>query len=276
MKTHDKPSSETSRSLNGSRLAPAALAIAVVALGWQPPSAVAQANCVSPPGGLVAWWSGEGTPNDYVGLANGTLYGGVTFAPGKVGRCFAFDGKSGGINVPDDPALALTKSLTVESWLFAPGAPSAPGMVLFRGDTRSGLDPYYVSVEPEAGTSGMLIFVVWGPDNINVSIKAPMPIGAWTHVAATLDDCAGLMRLYTNAVVAAETTTTIRPLGALDPDYQPGLGIGNHSSQPGPFNYPFRGLIDELSVYNRALSPHEIQALYSAGSAGKCPLPRGH
>jgi Concanavalin A-like lectin/glucanases superfamily len=78
---------------------------------------------------------------------------------------------------------------------------------------------------------------------------------------------------YTNAVVAAETSTTVRPLSALDPDFQPGLGIGNHSSQPGPFNYPFRGLIDELSVYNRALSPTEIQAIYGAGSAGKNPPP---
>jgi Concanavalin A-like lectin/glucanases superfamily len=233
-------------------------------------------NSVPAPFGLVSWWRGEGTASDLAGEADGVLYRGVKFAPGKVGQCFAFDGISSGINVPDVPALALTNSLTVEGWLFVPSAPSAPGMVLFRGDTRSGLDPYYVSVEPQEDTSGMLIFVVWGPDNTNASIKVPMPLGAWTHVAATLDDCAGLMRLYTNAVVAAELTTTIRPLGALDPDYQPGIGIGNHSSQPGRFNYPFRGLIDELSVYNRALSAHEIQAIYGAGSAGKCPLPPSH
>jgi hypothetical protein len=115
----------------------------------------------------------------------------------------------------------------------------------------------------------MLGFVVWGSDEINDSINAPMSIGTWTHVAATLDDCTGLMRLYTNAVVAAETKTTVRPLGDLAPDYQPGIGIGNHSSQPGRFNYPFRGLIDELSLYNRALSPSEIEAIYAAGRAGK-------
>jgi hypothetical protein len=172
----------------------------------------------------------------------------------------------------DIPALALTNSLAIECWLFVTNAPSTVGVVIFRGDTRSGLDPYYVTLEPRAGTSGVLNFVVWGADNINASISAPMPLGAWTHLAATLDDATGLMKLYTNAVVAAQTTTTIRPLGPLDPNYQPGVGIGNVSHQPGPFNYPFRGRIDELSVYSRALSASEIAAIYNAGASGKCPL----
>jgi hypothetical protein len=276
MKTHFNFSSGISESLRGPRLARAVQTAVLAGLGLLPLSGVAQTKGVAPPPGLVAWWRGEGTARDSAGEADGSLYRGVTFAAGKVGRCFSFDGISSGINVPDVPALALTNSLTIECWLFVPSAPLVPGMVLFRGDTRPGLDPYYVSVEPQAGTSGMLNFVVWNADNINTSISAPMPLGAWTHVAATLDDCAGLMRLYTNAVVAAETNTTIRPLGALDPNYQPGIGIGNHSSQPGPFNYPFHGLIDELSVYNRALSSNEVQAIYRAGSAGKGPLPPIH
>jgi len=204
---------------------------------------------VPAPPGLVSWWRGEGNARDSVGEANGVLYRGVTFAQGKVGRCFAFDGISSGINVPDVPSLALTDSLTIECWLFVSQAPLLPGMVLFRGDTRSGLDPYFVSLEPEARTSGVLHFVVWGEDNINAVITAPMPIGSWTHVAATLqvDNCTSRMTLYTNALVAAQMSTRVRPLGALDPDFRPGLGIGNHSSQPGPFNYPFHGLIDELT-----------------------------
>jgi hypothetical protein len=235
-------------------------------------------DCAAVPAGLVSWWPGEGNAKDVAGGADGELYRGVTFARGKVGQCFEFNGLNGGINVPDLPVLTLTGSLTIEAWLFVPRPPSAPGMVLFRGDTRSGLDPYYLSVEPRAGTSGMLGFVVWGEDNVNEAISAPMPIKQWTHVAATLqvDSCTarnGVMTLYTNGVVAAVTNTAVRPLGPLDPAFQPGLGIGNHSSQPGPFNYPFNGKIDELSLYGQALSAQEVEALYRAGSAGKCPLP---
>jgi hypothetical protein len=230
------------------------------------------AECVPPPAGLVSWWSGEGNADDSVGLAGGTLYGGVTFAPGRVGRCFAFDGAGGVVNVPDLPALALTNSLTIECWLFVTNAPSTVGMVILRGDTRPGLDPYTVYVAPGAGGSAEVGFTVTDASNHGVAIASVMPTGDWTHVAATLDDATGLMRLYTNGVVADQTTTTIRPLAPLDPYSQAGVGIGNVSHQPSVFNYPFRGRIDELSVYSRALSATEVQAVYNAGSAGKCVL----
>ena len=250
----------------------AAVIVAVVALnGLIAIIALHPAHSKSRPAGLVSRWRVEGIANDLVGGASGTLYGGVTFAPGRVGQCFAFDGVNGAINVPDVPALALTNSLTIEGWLFLTNAPSMPGMVLFRGNSCPWLAPYYVSVEPHARTSGLLNFCVCNQANMAAGINAPMPIGAWTQVAATLDDATGLMTLYTNGVVAAQTNTTVRPFGPLDPRYSPGIGIGNHSGQPGPFNYPFRGRIDELSIYCRALSASEIQAVYSAGKRGERP-----
>jgi serine/threonine protein kinase len=234
-------------------------------LAW--PLAAARASM--PSAGLVSCWRAEGTATDSVGGASGTLYGGVTFAPGKVGQCFAFNGVRGGVKVPDVAALALTHSLSIECWLLVTNPPSVPGMVLFRGDSRGGLDPYYVSVEPHAGTAGVLNFVVCGQANINAYVSAPMPLGAWTHVAATLDDPTGLMTLYTNAVLAAQTNTSTRPLGPLDPTCHPGLGIGNASSPPQPFNYPFRGCINDLSIYSRALSAAEIQTIYSGNQSDK-------
>jgi len=229
--------------------------------------------CVPPPSGMVSWWASEGTADDSAGRANGALYGGVTYAPGKVGQCFAFNGINGSVNLPDAPALALSNSLTIEGWIFLTNAPSSPGMVIFRGDTRSGLDPYSINVAPGGDGSAVLNFGISDPSNNGAGISSLMPTGAWTHVAATLDDATGLMRLYTNAVVAAQTTTTLRPLGPLSTSSSPGVGIGNHSSQPGSFNYPFRGRIDELSVYSRALSAVEILAIYAGGSLGKCALP---
>jgi len=97
---------------------------------------------------------------------------------------------------------------------------------------------------------------------------APLPTGQWKHVAATLEGATGDMKLYVDGVLAAQTNTTVRPVGDLDPAYAPGLGIGGHSGTYGYF--PFDGMIDEISLYSRALEPGEIQAIYTAGSAGKC------
>ena len=51
--------------------------------------------CVPPPAGLVAWFPGEGNANDVLGVSNGTLQGGATFATGKVGQAFSLNGGGG-------------------------------------------------------------------------------------------------------------------------------------------------------------------------------------
>jgi hypothetical protein len=229
-------------------------------------------NCVPDPSGLVAWWPGEGDANDVFGRANGVIYPPVSFATGKVKQCFSFDGTGGGVNVPDVPILALSNSLSIECWMFVTNTPTSPGMIIFRGDSRSGLDPYLIAVQPD-DNNNTLNFAITGPAGNSASIGVPTPLGAWTHVAATLEDATGIMRLYTNAVIAGEITTSVRPLGPLDPGSNPGVGIGNHPGQPAYWNYPFTGKIDELSVYNRALTQAEIQAIYAGGALGKCAPP---
>src|SRR5438128_3317813 len=134
----------------------------------------AKAGCSQAPPGLVAWWRAEGNANDSIDGGNGTPYGGVTFAPGRVGTAFSFDGVNGAINVPDVPGLALTNSLTIEGWIFVTNAPSGVGMILFRGDTRSGLDPYSLDVRPQAGTSGILVFAATDQSNNGIDIASLM------------------------------------------------------------------------------------------------------
>lgn len=77
------------------------------------------------------------------------------------------------------------------------------------------------------------------------------------------------MRLYVNGSIVAETITVIRPFRELDPNYNPGVGIGNTQGNSS-YNHPFHGIIDELSVYDRALSENEIKAIFKVGNSGKC------
>jgi subtilisin-like proprotein convertase family protein len=227
---------------------------------------------------IISWWRGggdngaPGNTSDYVGNANGTPFGNIGFPAGEVGGAFSFGPPDSSINVPDVPSLELTNSLSIEGWVFVKGPPAGvAGMVLFRGDNRGGLDPYYLDVEASGpGNSLVFKFVIEDQANNAAFIDAPATVGSWVHLAATLDDAAGLMSLYTNGALADKITTTLRPLGALDTNNFPGIGIGNHSSQPqSGFNYTFPGSIDELSVYGRALSASEVAAIYSAGNAGK-------
>ena len=61
-------------------------------------------TCVPPPASMVSWWPGDENANDIQGNNNGTLQNGATFAAGKVGQAFSFDGVNDFIEVPNSPA----------------------------------------------------------------------------------------------------------------------------------------------------------------------------
>jgi subtilisin-like proprotein convertase family protein len=69
--------------------------------------------------GMVAWWKGEGNANDSAGTNNGTLIGGLGFAPGEVGQAFNFKDTNGYVFVPASPQLNVgtNSGFTVEAWI---------------------------------------------------------------------------------------------------------------------------------------------------------------
>ena len=224
--------------------------------------------CVTPPSGLIGWWPAEGNVTDFVGGNNGVTVN-VHYTNGVVGQAFACDPENQpygyvGVQIPDAPAYVLTNSLSIEGWI----RPRGDGYSIFwRGDGRPGLDPYVLSMQGNHN----LRFYIEDESGGYAFVGAELNYKQWVHVVATLDGSTGTMNLYTNGTLADQTVTSIRPFGNLNPGDSPGVGIGNVND--GGNNFPFIGDIDEISLYNRALSATEAQALYYAGSAGKCAGP---
>ena len=100
-------------------------------------------------------------------------------------------------------------------------------------------------------------------------LATPIPTRRFVHVAATLEDRTGEMRIYLNGRVVAQRVTKVRPFGDLDPASNPGIGIGNTQGHPAsPYPESFCGIIDELRVYSRALSPGEVHQTYFETARG--------
>lgn len=218
---------------------------------------------------VVSHWTGDGTVSDVVGGNNATLVSGAGYDSGQIGQAFRFDGIDDRATVADNPSLALTESITVEGWVKADGPSlNSHGLILFRGDDRGGLDPYQVRVND----SGQLQFLV-SSETSTASVSSDMPMGQFVHVAGTLDDATGEMSLYINGVSVASKVTPVRPFGALDATQNPGLGIGNHASDPSvtPHNFPFNGLIDELRIHDNALSAEDVLQIYNSGKGSLEP-----
>ena len=227
------------------------------------------AHTPPPVAGLVAWWTGDNTASDSAGGNDSTLVNGAAYAAGQIGSAFSFDGVNDRVQVPDSESLKLSESLTIEGWVKANSIPVAgqQGEILFRGDDRGGLDPYSLSVQAH----GMLRFEVSGLTEA-MSVYSLMPVGQFVHIVGTLDDATGVMRLYLNGVLMSQTVTTARPFGDLDPASNPGIGIGNHGGYPTtPHNFPFHGLIDELKVYERALTGEEVLENFNVGKGNLQP-----
>jgi hypothetical protein len=202
---------------------------------------------------LVAWWRAEGNAADSVGAHDGKTPFGSRFAEGIVGQAFDFTRNNTSehalqrISVPDSPSFQLVEAMTLEAWIYPR---RYGGIVMIRGDDRAGLDNWHLDLIKQ----GYLCFSFNAADNRSAGIGAPIQLGQWQHVVATFDH--GTMNLHINGVLVAHTTTELRPVAVLDPSADAAIGIGNAGGRY--YNMPFDGLIDEVRVYNRALSESEI------------------
>lgn len=225
-------------------------------------------TCTAPPAGLVAWWSGDGNFLDLAGANHGTGTMGVGFTAGKVGQAFSFDGVSGYVQVTNTAAMDFgAGDFTIEGWLNF-NSLAGDQEILHKVVGAVPNDRTYF-LEFNA-TNSLRFMVRQSAGNQNdLTVTTSLMVGQWYHVAAVRSG--NTNRLFLNgspigSQVAGNGADTgqggIVRIGNIAPNGIAGL------------TRFFKGMIDELSLYNRALSASEIAAIYAADSAGKCqPLP---
>jgi len=181
----------------------------------------------------------DSSGNGHNGTAiNGPVYS-ATVPAAKVPQTGAadklsmsFNGSNQRISIPDSPPFQLTQSLTLEADFDLQGI--GPKLnwshyIVFRGDNRGGLDPYWLGIQKTSSGQLLLMFEICPASNARVTVSAPITMNKWYEAAGTLDNATGKMSLYLNGQLVSSTTTTTRPLGVLTGGV-PGLGIGNTQS----------------------------------------------
>jgi len=202
-----------------------------------------QAGCVSPPADLKLWWPAESDTNDLV--SGNWAYGSVNYSPGKVGLAFDFGGDSY-LYLPYSYYPTMTgQQITIDAWIM----PRASDGRIVDKITPGGSDGYLLDM-----SGGQVRFIVgsnW--------LAATVPLNTWSHVAAVYDGTN--LKLYINGQFqgTADGSGTV-PANSLNFT----IGADTYGSTR------FNGLIDELEIFDRALTPVEIAGIVSAGSVGKC------
>jgi hypothetical protein len=206
-------------------------------------------NLSSPSSNLVGAWGFDepsgSTVSDSSGKGNtGTITGATRTTGGKVGGALSFNGTSDWVTIPDSNSLDVTSGVTMEAWVRPTAIGSAWRAVMLKEQAGDLIYALY------AGDSkGRAAADVFTTADKGLSGTTATPLNAWTHLAATYDGTT--LRIYVNGVQAASkpVSGTIRTSTGV-------LRIGGNSI----WGEWFAGLIDEVRVYNTALTAAEIQA----------------
>jgi hypothetical protein len=222
------------------------------------------------PSGLVGYWRGEGNWNDdSTGLHTAVPQNGLTFCPSVVGQAFNFDGIDDRLNVADTSSLnfGANQDFSIETWIRPIAATTDYGV-------QSIVDKRYA---PNDWTSiGYALSLVNGQlccqlgvagSGANFGPSGPdLRDGKFHHVAMSVvrNSTTGA-----NLYVDGASILTFNPTGSSGSlsNAEP-FRIGNHATSYR--NCYGKGPIDEVSLYNRALTISEIGSVYNAGRAGKC------
>ena len=190
---------------------------------------------------------------------NGAIRQAVRVQAGKIGGALRFDGVDDWVTVTDTTAspFDLASGMTIEAWVN-PSTMSGWETVLMkeRGVVGEGLLSYALYAHDgaplSAGTARPAGYVRTNPvlstTDSAVRGTGPLALNTWTHVATTYDGAN--QRFYVNGVLVgttARTGTIAVSNGA--------IRIGGNASSTGEF---FNGMIDEVRIYNRALTAAEI------------------
>ena len=222
--------------------------------------------------GLVGGWgfdggtSGSISDNQTIGLkdssgnnnngtasnANGT---GMAWVPGKVGLgAVSFDGVDDRVLVSDANSLDAGGAFTVSVWVKWNSFDSSR-MIIEKGDGSGNPQPCNYGLwgqntrfEGYIGKNGVDYNEIDSPSYVSMGMQT----GQWYHIAFTADG--SNLKLYMNGSLVKSASETFAPVGNT---YPLRIAEGSYS------NYPFNGLIDDVRIYNRALSATEIQAIYN-------------
>jgi len=206
---------------------------------------------------LVGWWrldEGSGTiTNDLSEYGNnGTLQGNPQWVNGKFGKALKFDGVDDFVEIPHAEILTVDNEVTVMAWIYAErhGGPGTEG---WQGIVAKSNDPRSYSLYTEA--SGALHFSVTSTvinDYVGPVSTGQVPLNEWVHVAAMVAE--GQIRFYINGELSGTDGSGIILAGTADTAT---VVIGRTHEGA---TRSFLGMIDDVRIYNEALTQDEIQS----------------
>jgi hypothetical protein len=235
-----------------------ALTIVMLAMGF-PTSARAD---------LVALWRAEGNANDSVGANNGAAFPGVTYAPGISGQAFNMNGVNSGVLIPTTSGQlqVSTGDFSIEAWVNFT-AVTDPNPIIF--SAYHGNPTWILSVDSAMGNRPMFLFRTPADELAQVVGPTAINDGQWHQLVGVRSG--GTASLYVDGVLAGSMTNPATAVPyTVDSAYYRIGGVATTGNDNDPVipERLFNGLIDEVGVFNTALTAEQVAADYAGMGTG--------
>ncbi|MCD6274529.1 MAG: LamG domain-containing protein, partial [Candidatus Aenigmarchaeota archaeon] len=176
---------------------------------------------------------------------NGTIHG-ATWTTGKFGSALEFDGTDDYVDCGNDDSLDIESAVTIEAWVKLVDSDVNNYAVVQKGDTQ-----YWL--RSRLATDKWSFCIYDGEYHI-AAADTTSERNVWTHLVGRYDNLTGEVSLWVNGEKQAETATSNNPVSN---GYSVVIGKNNQAG-----GHYFHGTIDEVRIYNRALSEDEIKMHY--------------
>ncbi|MHC4192754.1 MAG: LamG-like jellyroll fold domain-containing protein, partial [Planctomycetota bacterium] len=227
-------------------------------------------------GKLVAWWKFDETSGGTAADSSGNNYHGtkVHFDPvwkpdGKFGGCLYFN-ETYGFSIPKEVFGGIDRAITISVWVKGDKDQQPHSNVILQAGVGKRGKPYLVSVQTDWQEGGEVRFITGheGRDRVIFNAALDEWAGRWNHYAFVKDADEGFQRIYCNGRLVAEQTGMTALMAGVDAAR---IGIA-----PDRFGDQYIGKLDDLRIYNYALSAEEIQQLRAVGAGvGPAVVPGG-
>jgi chitodextrinase len=186
----------------------------------------------------------------------GRLINGADWASGKYGNAIQFDGIAGSVSLGNPAPLQLSGSMTISAWINSSAFPIDDAAVVSKKGSGSVGFQLDTTVDQGPRTIGFKLTDGSSQDMIRYGATA-LQTNVWYHIAGVYDAAAQTMRVYLNSVL--DDGVLLGTVASSQQDSAADVLIGR---RPG---FEFAGTIDEVRIYNRALTQAEIQLDMNTG-----------
>lgn len=214
---------------------------------------------------LLAYYTADNTPNDALGNYNGILLNGTTYDTGIINQGFSLDGVNDTVDFGNVLDFDGSTPFSVSCWINTNNVTSS-NVPLAKAQNLAPFTGYWFLIMDTGELRFYLSNDLNSPNYLSVENSITLSTSTWYHCVMTYDGSKSStgLKLYVDNALNTQNVISNTLTGSTSNSRNFKLGARNNG-------FFYNGLIDEVAVFNKELTPSEVTELYNSGAGKQYP-----